>query len=438
MEVEEGIVAEAAEHLLAAFYRSRRTGLRQETVDPLHINGEFDDFMRKISLKVQSLVQTVEDAELQMDRVCLSTSTTCRPQDLLIFNNTSAMVEGRQWNRVDQALPISSVEDAFDPDLNAQGPEFCFPFLTTMPTFDAQLEDIDNHQRTSSVHLRPQASEHNGRREASAKESSQVDSNPGLEETRKRRQSGIAPVPNSRCARKKLAVTSASAQSTRTCSSFGDLVEKLASSKVILQLREILDILPTSKISIELALSDLGVHDLYIRIIERDNVSRIQALAQCLDIYHLYQMFYHQISGQSSRAFEVLDPGSVLPGLSGNPLRRREKAVTERFIDTMLSKLTPVTSAVKKRCEDISRSGRRLYDLVEILGEPIIYLLVFAGAKEEHALDWRTNTYGHCRRSDEPDLADDRPGVCSSRIRFQEVLEEASGIYTFRLSSQCL
>ncbi|KAK3612798.1 hypothetical protein LTR22_028457, partial [Elasticomyces elasticus] len=148
----------------------------------------------------------------------------------------------------------------------------------------------------------------------------------------------------------------------------------------------------TSKVSIGLNVSDVELRDLFVRIIDRDNICQSQTVAQFLDIYHLYQMFYQQISGQSSRAFEVLTSSSTRPGLSGNPLLRREKAVTERFVETMLSELAPVKPAARKYCEDISKFGGRLYDMVDILGEPVVCLLVFAGAEEGHTLDWRRNT----------------------------------------------
>jgi len=204
-------------------------------------------------------------------------------------------------------------------------------------------------------------------------------------------------MPNRLSARKKLAATCRSTPSTQTYFELGHVVEKLASPRVILQLRETLRRFPTSEISIDLKVSDVGLHDLFVRIMDRDNISQIQALAQFLDIHHLYQMFYQQTSGQSSRAFEVLTPSSTRPSLSGNPrLLRREKAVTERSLITVLSKLDSVTPAARKYCKDISKLGGRLYDMVDILGEPIVCLLVFVGAKGEHALNWRRNTYGPC------------------------------------------
>jgi len=212
-------------------------------------------------------------------------------------------------------------------------------------------------------------------RTAPIKEPSQLGSNPRPEKSRKRRQSDTAPMPNRLSAREKLAATGRSTQSTQTYFKLGDLVEKLASPRVILQLREMLRRFPTSEISIDLKVSDVSLHDLFVRIMDRDSISRIQALAQSLDIHHLYQMFYQQISGQSSRAFEVLTPSSTRSSLSGNPRLRREKAVTERFVETMLSKLDSVTPAARKYCKDTSKLGGRLYDMVDILGQPIVCLL---------------------------------------------------------------
>ncbi|KAK0897947.1 hypothetical protein LTR91_020508 [Friedmanniomyces endolithicus] len=406
MDVDESVLAEAAEYLLAAFYRSKPTGLRWETFDPLGINDEIENFMRKISFKVRSLVQTVEYGELHMDQVRPSSSTTCRSQDLLIFDDTSTVDEAGRRGRRDQALSLSSME----------GPSL----------LDSQLENIDTHQPTSNTDQRPQENEHNGLRTAPVEEPGQLGSDPHSEKSRKRRQSGVVHGQDQVRARKKSAVTSRSAQNTQSCSRIGDVVAKMASPRVILQLREILSTFPTSKIYIDLNVSDVGLRDLCARIIDRDNIPRIHALAQCLDIHQLYQTFYQQISGQSSRAFEVLTPRSSRPGLSGNPLRRRNKAVTERFVKSMLSELDPVKPAARKYCEDISKFGGRLYDMVDILGKPIVCLLVFAGAKEENALDWRRNTYGRCGYADERDLADDRKAFCRFRLRFQNVFEEAS------------
>ncbi|KAK4910557.1 hypothetical protein LTR49_020761 [Elasticomyces elasticus] len=392
MDVDESVVADAAEYLLAAFYRSKSTGLRSATVDPLNINGEFDNFIRKISFKVRSLIQTVEHGEQHMNQVDLSTSPTCRLRDVLIFDDTSAVVEARQQGGANQALSMSSTEDPFLLDLNAQGPELCIPPPNTTQTLMSQLEDINSHQPTSNANQSPQENEHNRSKIAPVKEPSQVGSNQHLKKARKRRQNDTAPVPNRLRTRKKPAATSRSALSTQTYAAFGDVLEKLASPRVILQLREMLGRFPTSKISISLNVSDAGLRELFVRIIDRDNICQIQTLAQFLDIHHLYQMFYQQISGQSSRAFEVLTPRSIRPSLSGNPILRREKAVTEKFVETMLSQLNPVKPAARKYCKDISKFGGRLYDMVDILGEPIVCLLVFAGAKEEHALDWRRNT----------------------------------------------
>lgn len=200
------------------------------------------------------------------------------------------------------------------------------------------------------------------------------------------------------------------------CSEFGDVVAKLASPRVIVQLREVLGRFPASKTAIGLNVSGVGVRGIYVRIIERDSISQTQTLAQYLDIHQLYQIFYQQISGQSSRAFEVLTPRSTRPGLSGNPLRRREKAITERFVQIMLSELDAVQPAARKYCEGISKLGGRLYDMVEILGEPIVCLLVFAGAIEEYAQDWRKNRYEPCGHADGCGLADDWKAFCSSRL----------------------
>jgi len=104
----------------------------------------------------------------------------------------------------------------------------------------------------------------------------------------------------------------------------------------------------------------------------------------------------------------------------------------------MLSELDPVSPAARKHCEDISKFGGRLYDIVDILGEPIICLLVFAGGKEEHAMDWRRNTYGPCGQVVERDLADDQKAVCSARLRLQTVFEEAPNICTHRVSPKYL
>ncbi len=348
------------------------------------------------------------------------------------------MVEARQRGVTDQALSMSSIEDPSLPGLSAQGPELLFPPPSTTPTLDLQLEDIRTHQPTSDADQRPQENEHNGMRTAPFKEPRQLGSSPRSEKSRKRRLSGIAPVQNHLRARKKPAVTYTSAQSTQSCSEFDELMAKLASPRVVIQLREMLGKFPMSRISFGLNVSDVGLRDLFVRIIERDNVSRIQPLAQCLDIHHLYQMFYQQISGQSSRAFEVLTARSTRPGSSGNPLLRRGKAVTERFVKTMLSELDPVSPAARKHCEDISKFGGRLYDIVDILGEPIICLLVFAGGKEEHAMDWRRNTYGPCGQVVERDLADDQKAVCSARLRLQTVFEEAPNICTHRVSPKYL
>ncbi|KAK0263646.1 hypothetical protein LTR35_017486 [Friedmanniomyces endolithicus] len=388
MDVDESVLAEAAEYLLAAFYRSKPTGLRWETFDPLGINDEIENFMRKISFKVRSLVQTVEYGELHMDQVRPSSSTTCRSQDLLIFDDTSTVDEAGRRGRRDQALSLSSMEGPSLLVSSAPGPGLCFSPPNTTLTLDSQLENIDTHQPTSNTDQRPQENEHNGLRTAPVEEPGQLGSDPHSEKSRKRRQSGVVHGQD--------------------------------------QLREILSTFPTSKIYIDLNVSDVGLRDLCARIIDRDNIPRIHALAQCLDIHQLYQTFYQQISGQSSRAFEVLTPRSSRPGLSGNPLRRRNKAVTERFVKSMLSELDPVKPAARKYCEDISKFGGRLYDMVDILGKPIVCLLVFAGAKEENALDWRRNTYGRCGYADERDLADDRKAFCRFRLRFQNVFEGAS------------
>ncbi|KAK1808198.1 hypothetical protein LTR12_017448 [Friedmanniomyces endolithicus] len=143
MDLDETVVAEAAEYLLAAFHRPKPTGLRWETVDLLDISSEFDNFIRKISIKIRSLAQIVEYGKLHGDQVGVFTPTTCRPQDLLIFDDTSAVVEASQQGSTNELASMSSIEDPSLPELSTQGPELCFPPPNSNPTPNTQLEDND-------------------------------------------------------------------------------------------------------------------------------------------------------------------------------------------------------------------------------------------------------------------------------------------------------
>lgn len=223
MEFDETVVAEAAEYLLAAFHRSKTTGLRWETVDLLDISSEFDNFIRKISIKVRSLAQIVEYGKLHGDQVGVFTPTTCRPQDLLIFDDTSVVVEASQQGSTNELALMSSIEDPSLSELSTKGPELCFPPPNSNPTPNTQLEDNDTYPPTGNTNQRPEEDEQNKMGTASVKEARQLGSDPRSSKTQKRRQSSITPAQHSLRARRKPAVTARLARSVQYCSEFGDL-----------------------------------------------------------------------------------------------------------------------------------------------------------------------------------------------------------------------
>jgi len=347
MEVEEKVVAEAAQYLLAAFHRSKPTGLRCEAISPLEVDGELDNFIQKICFRVRALVEMIEHEELYLDRACPSALITCRPQDLLIFEDTSAVVEPLSLGKMNEALSMRATQDANVRAPSAQGFEHCDLPSTTSPTLESQLESTSTHRGTRNGNQAPQENEHNGASTVAAQRPTQLRSKPSSEKYRKRWQTDGGPVHKRSRGNMKLASRPGPAQSVQLDSELLNVLAKLVSPRIILQLREIAGRFPTSKISIGLNVSEVGFRDLFDRIIERERISQTQALAQYLDIHHLYKMFYQQISGQRSRAFEVLTARSIRTGLSGNPFRRREKAVTERIVETMLSELDPVRSTAR-------------------------------------------------------------------------------------------